>query len=67
MTIEQVNQPGTLIRGEDADPGVFFETAYLVRRMIGLPKYLQHLWRLDHLCQVPFFAVSDIVGRIRPY
>jgi len=39
----------------------------LVRRMIGLPKYLQHLWRLDHLWQVPFFAVSDIVGRIRPH
>jgi hypothetical protein len=28
MTIEQVNQPGTLIRGEDTDPGVFFETVY---------------------------------------
>ena len=38
-----------------------------VHQIIGFPKYLQHLWRLDHLWQVPFFAVSNLAARLRPY
>ena len=38
-----------------------------VHQIIGFPKFLQHLWRLDHLWQVPFFAVSNIAARLRSY
>jgi hypothetical protein len=38
-----------------------------VHQIVGFPRFLQHLWRLDHLWQVPFFAVSNMAARLRPY
>jgi len=36
-----------------------------VHQIVGFPKYLQHLWRLDHLWQVPFFALRRALGQDR--
>lgn len=33
-------------------------------RRIGFPRYLQHVWNVDHLWQVPFYAVSGAVRSV---
>jgi hypothetical protein len=36
-----------------------------LRTLVGFPRFLQHVWALDHLWQVPLYAVSKVGKRAR--
>ncbi len=36
-----------------------------LRRIVGFPRYLQYVWRRDHLWQVPLHAIPRLVRKIR--
>ncbi len=40
------------------------ENAGLFHKLIGFPRFLQHLSRTDHLWQVPFYAIKRILYRL---
>jgi hypothetical protein len=37
----------------------------ILRTLIGFPRFLQHVWALDHLWQVPLYAASKVGKRAR--